>query len=97
MYIISKHTGSVCFEITQGRAVLTALSLDERMRICHLINLLKTCCAVHYQNKDALKKNNHTPFIVCVKLRRGWQGVFTQALSQEAVFSTDTVIQGAHL
>lgn len=69
------------------------------MNTSPLLNLLKTRYSARYQKKEnkGVFKKPHERFTVREKLRAGWEGVFTQALSQETVFSTDPLIQGAHL
>lgn len=51
----------------------------------------------HTLQKNQTTQKPHSHVNVREKLRAGWQRVFTQALSQETVFSTDAVIEGAHL
>lgn len=88
------------FQTTQG-TVLTALPGNQGvgMNTSPLLNLLKTRYSACYQKKEkkGVFKKHHERFTAREKLRAGWEGVFTQALSQETVFSTDPVIQGAHL
>lgn len=66
-----------------------------------LLNLQKTRYSACYQKKEkkgVFKKiNPYKRFTVREKSRAGWERLFTQALSQETVFSTDPVVQEAHL